>query len=102
MSRIKLTLPDAKTMMGRLVEICDESHWIERFYPMLTKAGGRQLLPMGVGIMIAQAIHDYNEMVPGAHVAINLVLDELVAALVEDEDAAAIALSIVTGGKSGR
>lgn len=85
----RITLPDAETMMARLKEVSDESHGVERFYPLLTKYAGEERVPMGIIMMLQLAIHDYTNGMPPMMVGmLNMNMERYIDALIIDESAA--------------
>ncbi len=86
----RITLPDAETIMSRLKAVNDDSHCVQKFYPLLAKNGGQERVPMGIVMMLQLAVHDYTEGMPPMMVAVlNMNMDGYIDALVPDQDAAA-------------
>ncbi len=86
----RITLADAETIMNRLKAVDDNDHCVEKFYPLLAKNGGRELVPMGIVMMLQLAIYDYTKGMPAIIVhALNMNMDRYIEALVPDESAAA-------------
>ena len=84
-----IVLPDAETMMARLKVISDDSHIVQRFYPLLTKNAGEERVPMGIVMMLQLAIYDYCKGMPPMMAAILTVnMEHYINALVPDETAA--------------
>lgn len=80
-----ITLPSKERMLERLIAVNDNTHLKERFYPKLLREAGNQKVAMGVVLMIQLAIHDYAQgMPPSVAVAMQLMVDRLIDALVED------------------
>ena len=85
-----ITLPDAETMMARLKEVSDEKHYIEKFYPLLTKQAGQERVPIGIVMMLQLTIYEYTKGLPRIIVAmLNMNMERYIDALVLDESAAA-------------
>lgn len=59
MSEKTVTLPEKEEMLRRLVEVNDEPHFKERFYPILLKSAGQERVAEGIVMMLSLAIHDY-------------------------------------------
>lgn len=86
---IRITLPDAETMMTRLKEIDDVDHIVQGLYSRLIRDAGRERVPMGIVMMLQLAIHNYTEGMPQMMVAVlNVNMERYIDALVLDETAA--------------
>lgn len=64
MSGKVITLPNREDMLQRLLEVNDDSHAQERFYPILLQSAGQERVAQGIVMMLALAIHDYTEGLP--------------------------------------
>lgn len=82
-------LPSEDEMLQCLLEVDDDSHLQERFYPKLLKQAGQQKVAMGVVMLLQIAIHDYTEGMPASMGAImNMRMPDFIDALVPDEEVA--------------
>lgn len=92
-----ITLPDRETMLERLRAVDDNSHLQERFYPLLTKAAGEKMQPMGVVMLLVLAVNDYVEGMPPMIASLLLKrAEQFIDALIEDEVMAAKAKEIIS------
>lgn len=82
----KITLPGQETMRARLLQVDDNSHLQERFYPKLLANAGQERKPEGVVLMIVLAISDYTKGMPPFMANImTLRAEEFIDALIMDE-----------------
>ena len=89
MSEKTIVLPTREDMLRRLIAVRDNSHYQERFYPILLKAAGQRRVAQGVVMMFTLAIHDYTQGLPP--MMANLVymdVPEFIDALVDDKEVA--------------
>ncbi|MEX2145048.1 MAG: hypothetical protein WD712_01590 [Candidatus Spechtbacterales bacterium] len=96
MSEKVITLPNRDEILARLVKVSDNSHLQERFYPILLKQAGQELVAQGIVMMLVLAIHDYVEGMPP--VMANLMYMEapgFIDALVSDPETAEEAKSFL-------
>lgn len=85
-----ITLPDNETMLRRLRAVNDEQHLRQKFYPLLLKDAGRELVPQGVVMMFVLAISDYIKGMPPMMETLMLMrADEYIDALIVDNEDAA-------------
>jgi len=76
------TLPDQNTMLIRLLNVNDESHLRNNFYPLILKHAGSSKVPAGVVMILTLAIHDYTDGMPAAMSAVLLMqVDDFVDAI---------------------
>ncbi len=76
------TLPDRQTMLIRLLNVNDENHLRDNFYPLLLKHAGTSKVPAGVVMILALAIHDYTDGMPAAmHSLLLMQIDDFVDAI---------------------
>ncbi|MCH8986978.1 hypothetical protein IIA94_02315 [Patescibacteria group bacterium] len=87
MSDKVITLPKHEEMLQRLMQVDDNSHLQERFYPILLKNAGEEKVAQGVVLMLQLAIHDYVEgMPPMIGGLLQMRFDDYIDALVDDEE----------------
>lgn len=84
-----IVLPCADEMKRRLIAVDDNSHFQEKFYPILLKEAGRKLFPSGVIMMLMLAINDYSKDLPPLVESLMVYgsMPEFISALVTDEEA---------------
>jgi hypothetical protein len=84
-----VTLPNRDEMLKRLVSVSDESHFQERFYPILLRSANRELVAGGVVMMFTLAIHDYTKgMPPMMANLVYMYVPRFIDALVDDKQVA--------------
>jgi hypothetical protein len=89
MSDKAIVLPDRAEMLRRLVAVRDNSHYQERFYPILLKDAGQRRVAAGVVMMFTLAIHDYTQgMPPMVANLVHMDVPEFIDALVDDKEVA--------------
>jgi len=89
MNEKTIVLPDRKEMLKRLVAVSDESHFQERFYPILAQSAGRELVASGVVMMLTLAIHDYTKGMPPMMAGlVHMYVPQFIDALVDDKEVA--------------
>lgn len=85
----KVILPQREEMLRRLLTVSDESHFQERFYPLLLKYAGRTLLPHGILMMLALSIDDYCRGMPPVMISIMyMTAPKIVDALIDNHEVA--------------
>ena len=85
MSETRVVLPDRAEMIKRLIRVSDDAHLQERFYPILLKSAGRELVPAGIVMMLTLAIHDYTENLPPVIASLlYMKADDFIDALVDN------------------
>jgi hypothetical protein len=85
---INVILPNKEDMLKRLIEVDDNGHYQEKFYPLLLQKAGIELYPSGVLLMITLAMYDYCKGLPA--MTANLVMmttPKFLEALITDEEA---------------
>ena len=89
MSEKTVILPDHEEMFRRLLGVSDDAYMQERFYPILLKKAGRQLVAPGVVMLLTLAIHDFVDgMPPGMANAMFAQAPDFIDALVTDAEVA--------------
>lgn len=84
-----ITLPNREEMLERLKKVNDVDHTRQKFFPVLLKEAGRELLPQGVVMMLAIAIHNYTEGMPSMMSSLMYMSAPMyIDALVSDPEAA--------------
>jgi hypothetical protein len=87
MSDKVITLPGQEEMLQRLIQVNDNAHAQERFYPILLKSAGEARVAAGVVVMLQLAIYDYTEgLPPMIGGLLQMRLDDYIDALVDDEE----------------
>lgn len=82
-------LPNREEMLKRLLKVSDESHFQERFYPILLQSAERELVAQGVVMMLTLAIHDYVQGMPPMMAGIvHMYVPQFIDALVDDKQVA--------------
>jgi hypothetical protein len=90
MSDKTFNLPSKEEMLERLLKVDNNPHAQQKFYPMLTKHGGKQTMAMGVVLTLQLAIHDYTQGMPAMMVSLlNMRMNDYIEALCPDEEIAA-------------
>ena len=88
-----VTLPNRELMLQRLIDVNDESHFQERFYPILLKQAGKEKFCQGVSLMLLLAIDDYTKGMPDmVKNVLHSMLPSFLEALLPDEEAVAEAM----------
>ena len=91
-----IVLPEREDMLRRLKSVLDEPHAVERFYPLILKDAGRELVGMGVVMMLQLAIADYTAGMPPIMMAVvQMNVDDYITALVDDEEVRGDALAMM-------
>ncbi len=81
-----VTLPEAETIMSHLKSIDDNCHFVQHFYPLITKKSGVEYEPIGIVMMIQMAIYNYGNVTSAVIVAtLNMKMDQYIDALVTDK-----------------
>jgi len=62
----KFTLPSKEELHKSLLEVDDNAHLMEHFYPMLIKHAGEEVTPAGVVIMLQTSVYEYGGGIPTA------------------------------------
>lgn len=84
-----VTLPKRDEMLRRLVSVSDESHFQERFYPILLQSAERELVAQGVVMMFSLAIYDYTKgMPPMMSGLVYMYVPKFIDVLVDDKEVA--------------
>lgn len=82
-------MPNREEMLRRLVSVSDESHFQERFYPILLRSADRELVAQGIVMMFALAIHDYTQGMPPMMAGlVYMYVPQFIDALVDDKQIA--------------
>ena len=82
-------LPNEEEMLKNLLEIDDNSHLQERFYPLLTRQAGQEKVAEGVVLMLSLAISDYTQGMPSMLSSLMYMkLPNFIDALVDDPEVA--------------
>jgi len=84
-----IILPNKEEMLNRLIKANDNSHLQERFYPILLKSAGKELVAQDIVMVLTLAIYDYVEGMPT--IMSNLMYmqaDQFIDALVDDKKVA--------------
>ena len=84
-----IRLPDAETIMQKLVSAVDDNYLKERLYPIIAKEAGRELRPNGVVLMVQLAFAEYVKIYRIDRVTAylqNKHIQKLVLVLIDDED----------------
>lgn len=90
-----IVLPEREDMFRRLQSVSNESHFRERFYPILLKSAGRKLVAGGVVMMFALAIHDYTQGMPPMMAGlVFMYVPAFIDALIDDAEVATAAKEI--------
>lgn len=95
MEKKVIQLPNREEMLRRLLKVCDESHFQEKFYPILLERAGQTIVAQGIVIWFTLAIHDYSEGMP--KIISNLVyafVPRFIETLIDDLEVAEEAKSI--------
>lgn len=96
-----IILPDREDMLRRLKSVMDEPHAVEQFYPLILKDAGRELVGMGVVMMLQLAIADYTAGLPPVMGAmLQMRVDDYITALVDDEEVRNDALTMTAAVRS--
>lgn len=91
-----IILPERDDMLRRLLEVEDNPHAQQKFYPILLQSAGQQRNGMGVIMMLQMAIHDYTVGMPSViAVAMQMLVKPYVEALVDDEEVKADAFKMI-------
>lgn len=91
-----VVLPTREEMERRLIDVDDNAHLRERFYPLLLASAGQERVAPGVALMMAFAIEQYSKgMPPGMRRLMYLRAPEFVTALVDDQAVATTAQGIL-------
>lgn len=91
-----ITLPEREDMLRRLKSVMDEPHAVERFYPLILKNAGRELVGMGVVMMLQLAVADYTaDLPPIMGTLVQMNVDDYITALVDDEEVRGDALAMM-------
>lgn len=82
------TLPESADILCRLVEFDNESHAVERLYPLIQRRmAGRETTALGLVLGLHLIIADYTEGMPPVMESVMLYrLPEFVRVLVDDEE----------------
>ena len=59
-----VNLPSSDEIMRRLTAVYADPHTVERFYPLIAKEGGREIVATGVCVRFTLSIHDYVQGMP--------------------------------------
>ena len=91
-----IILPDHEDMLRRLKSVMDEPHAVEQLYPLILKNAGRELVGMGVVMMLQLAIADYTAGLPPIiSILVQQRVDDYITALVDDEEVRNDALTMM-------
>lgn len=79
-------LLDAETMEKRLIAVIDDPYEREKFYPLILKSAGCELVPRGIVTVLALAIYDYTKDLPQVmSILMHLKMGQLIDAVTDDE-----------------
>jgi hypothetical protein len=83
---MNITLPTQEILHERLLNFSPESHFVQKFYPIIEKNAGRNLAPQGIILMLTLAIYDYASEMPPIHTMLNMRFKALIKVCVENEE----------------
>jgi len=94
MSEKVFVLPQREEMLARLIEVDNNSHLQQKFYPRLTNNAGEERVAMGLVLMLQLAIHDYTKGMPMLAPLLSMRMDKFIDALCPDGEVASEAKTI--------
>jgi hypothetical protein len=84
-----ITLPNREEMLKRLLLVDADGYLVEKFYPLLLKDAGRQLVAKGVVMLFIQTLHDYTDGMPPMMWSVMFSrVPDYIDALVDDKEVA--------------